>query len=90
MWVIPKKSHPNATSAHKDCFSYSKFFNFKVLNIILKKAACEQMGAYLVTIDSRQKLQDVIDSVDKLKRWDVWIGLNRLNEKDAYLWDSKV
>ena len=48
------------------------------------------MGAYLVTIDSRQKLQDVIDSVDKLKRWDVWIGLNRLNEKDAYLWDSKV
>ena len=85
-----KNSHPKNTSTHKDCFLYSKLYNFQVLNIILKKAACEQMGAYLVTIDSRQKLQDVIDSVDKLKRWDVWIGLNRLNEKDAYLWDSKV
>ena len=48
------------------------------------------MGSFLVTIDSKKKLKDVIDSVQNLNRWDVWIGLNRLNEKDAYLWDSKV
>ena len=44
---------------------------------------------FLVTITSKEKLQEVIKTVNELKRWDIWIGLNRLGRKDeSYAWDS--
>ena len=43
----------------------------------------------LVTIDSMEKLKEVQETIDNLKRWDIWIGLNRLGRKDEkYFWDS--
>ena len=43
----------------------------------------------LVTIASKEKLQEVINTINDLKRWDIWIGLNRLGRKDeSYAWDS--
>ena len=51
---------------------------------------CEQMGTFLVTIESEEKMRQVQQHVGKLKRWDIWIGLNRLNEFDDYKWDNKA
>lgn len=56
----------------------------------LQFANCTQNATYiLVTIDSMEKLKEVQQTIDNLKRWDIWIGLNRLGRKDEkYFWDS--
>ena len=54
------------------------------------QSTCEQMGTFLVTIESEEKMKQVQAHVEKLKRWDIWIGLNRLNEHDEYRWDNQA
>ena len=42
-----------------------------------------------MTIESKDKLDDVMKTINELKRWDIWIGLNRLGRADeTYAWDS--
>ncbi|CBY35483.1 unnamed protein product [Oikopleura dioica] len=51
------------------------------------QAACRDIGAQLVTILDEEKMQSVLKAVAGFKRWDIWIGLNRLNKK-KYEWDT--
>jgi len=44
------------------------------------QAACRDIGAQLVTILDEEKMQSVLKAVAGFKRWDIWIGLNRLNK----------
>ena len=44
------------------------------------QASCRDIGAQLVTILDEEKMQIVLDAVMGFKRWDIWIGLNRLNK----------
>jgi len=51
------------------------------------QAACRDIGAQLVTILDEEKMEAVLKAVAGFKRWDIWIGLNRLNKK-KYEWDT--
>ena len=44
------------------------------------QASCRDIGAQLVTILDEEKMEVVLDAVKGFKRWDIWIGLNRLNK----------
>ena len=44
------------------------------------QAACRDIGAQLVTILDEEKMEAVLKAVAGFKRWDIWIGLNRLNK----------
>jgi hypothetical protein len=46
------------------------------------------MGTFLVSIHSEQKMHQIMEAVTNLGRWDIWIGLNRRNKEDQYLWDN--
>ena len=50
------------------------------------QAACRDIGAQLVTILDEEKMEAVLKAVAGFKRWDIWIGLNRLNKaRDLYI-----
>lgn len=50
------------------------------------QAACRDIGAQLVTILDEEKMEAVLTAVAGFKRWDIWIGLNRLNKvRDFYI-----